>query len=133
MRYRFAGAVIDTDTYELRLGDRTVDVEPQVFDVLAHLITHRDRVVPKEELLDSVWGDRFVSESALSTRIKQARAAVGDDGQAQAVIKTVHSRGYRFVAPVEQLDEPRPAKDAAPTRGRGGAPDADAGPSLDDL
>jgi pimeloyl-ACP methyl ester carboxylesterase/DNA-binding winged helix-turn-helix (wHTH) protein len=131
VRYRFEGAVIDTDTYELRLGDRAVDVEPQVFDVLAHLITHRDRVVPKEELLDSVWGDRFVSESALSTRIKQARAAVGDDGQAQAVIKTVHSRGYRFVAPVEQLDEPRPAKDAAPTRGRGGAPDADAGPSLE--
>jgi DNA-binding winged helix-turn-helix (wHTH) protein len=60
MRYRFAGTVIDTDTYELRAGDRVVDVEPQVFGVLAHLIAHRDRVVPKKELLDTIWGDRFV-------------------------------------------------------------------------
>ena len=106
MRYRFAGAVIDTDTYELHSGERVVDVEPQVFEVLAHLIAHRDRVVPKDELLDTVWGDRFVSESALTTRIKQARHAVCDDGQAQQVIKTVHGRGYRFVAPIEEVDPP---------------------------
>jgi pimeloyl-ACP methyl ester carboxylesterase len=72
-----------------------------VFDVLAHLLAHRERVVTKEELLDAVWGDRFVSESALTTRIKQARQAVGDNGQQQRVIKTVHGRGYRFVAPVD--------------------------------
>jgi pimeloyl-ACP methyl ester carboxylesterase len=109
VRYRFAGAVIDTGTYELRAGERVVDVEPMVFDVLAHLIAHRDRVVTKEELLDAVWGDRFVSESALTTRIKQVRQAVGDDGQAQRVIKTLHGRGYRFVAPIEELDDPHPA------------------------
>ncbi|HET6663714.1 MAG TPA: alpha/beta fold hydrolase [Acidimicrobiales bacterium] len=109
MRYRFAGAAVDTDTYELRAGGRVVDVEPQVFDVLAHLIAHRDRVVTKEELLDTIWGDRFVSESALTTRIKQVRQAVGDDGQAQRVIRTVHGRGYRFVAPVEELDKLPPA------------------------
>jgi len=80
-----------------------------VFDVLAHLIAHRDRVVTKDELLDAVWGDRFVSESALTTRIKQVRQAVGDDGQAQRVIKTLHGRGYRFVAPIEELDDPHPA------------------------
>lgn len=104
MRYGFEGVVVDTDTYEVQAGDRVVKVEPQVFDVLALLIAHRDRVVTKDELLDGVWGDRFVSESALTTRIKQARQAVGDDGQAQRVIKTVHGRGYRFVAPVEALD-----------------------------
>ena len=60
-------------------------VEPQVFDVLAYLVAHRDRVVPKTELLDAVWGDRFVSESALTSRIKEARRAVGDDGAAPAV------------------------------------------------
>ena len=54
-----------------------------MFDVLAHLIPHRDRVVPKTELLDEVWGDRFVSESALTSRVKSARRAVGDDGAAQ--------------------------------------------------
>jgi pimeloyl-ACP methyl ester carboxylesterase len=56
--------------------------------------------VTKEELFDAVWGTRFVSESALTTRIKEARQAVGDDGKAQRVIKTVHGRGYRFVADV---------------------------------
>lgn len=100
MRYRFGGVDLDTDSYELRSGGRLVDVEPQVFEVLAYLLAHRGRLVPKEELLDTIWGDRFVSESALSTRIKQARQAVGDDGQRQRVIKTVHGRGYRFVAPV---------------------------------
>jgi pimeloyl-ACP methyl ester carboxylesterase len=123
VRYRFAGAVIDTGTFELRAGERVVDLEPQVFDVLAHLIAHRDRVVPKEELLDSIWGNRFVSESALTTRIKQARQAVGDDGQAQRVIRTVHGRGYRFVAAVEELGEPRPAADAALAQRPGAAPD----------
>ena len=73
---------------------------PRRFDVLAFLVTHHDRVVTKEELLDEVWGDRFVSESALTSRIKQARRAVGDDGRRQDVIRTVHGRGYRFVAPL---------------------------------
>jgi pimeloyl-ACP methyl ester carboxylesterase/DNA-binding winged helix-turn-helix (wHTH) protein len=125
VRYRFAGAVIDTGTYELRAGEGVVDVEPMVFDVLAHLIAHRDRVVTKEELLDAVWGDRFVSESALTTRIKQVRQAVGDDGQAQRVIKTVHGRGYRFVAPIEELDESHPA-DTTVVHRLGGATDAEA-------
>ena len=68
--------------------------------MLAFLVTHHDRVVTKEELLDQVWGDRFVSESALTSRIKQARRALGDDGRRQDVIRTVHGRGYRFVAPL---------------------------------
>jgi pimeloyl-ACP methyl ester carboxylesterase len=103
MRYRFGDVELDTDTYELRSAEGLIDVEPQVFDVLVHLLAQRARVVPKEELLDAVWGDRFVSESALTTRIKQARQAVGDSGQTQRVIKTVHGRGYRFVADVDEL------------------------------
>jgi predicted ATPase len=68
--------------------------------VLCHLIEHRHRVVPKHELLDEIWGDRFVSESALTTRIKDCRRALGDDGTAQRTIKTVHRVGYRFVEEV---------------------------------
>ncbi len=112
MRYRFAGVELDTDAFELRADEQAINVEPQVFDVLAYLVAHRDRLVPKEELLDQVWGDRFVSESALTTRIKQARQAVGDDGQAQRVIKTVHGRGYRFVADVS-TDSDSPGADVA--------------------
>ena len=58
-------------------------------------------MVAKTELLDSVWGDRFVSESALTTQIKELRRAVGDTGRDQRIVRTVHGRGYMFVAAVE--------------------------------
>ena len=102
VRYRFGDTVLDTTRYQLRRGDEFVHVEPQVFDVLAHLVEHRDRVVTKSELLETVWGHDFVSESALTTRIKQLRQAVGDTGRDQRVVQTVHGRGYRFIAPVEE-------------------------------
>jgi pimeloyl-ACP methyl ester carboxylesterase/DNA-binding winged helix-turn-helix (wHTH) protein len=86
-------------------GGALVHVEPQVFDVLAHLVEHRDRVVAKTELLDVVWKHQFVSESALTTRIKQVRQAVGDSGRQQRIVQTVHGRGYRFVAPVDELPD----------------------------
>ena len=81
VRYRFDDGVLDTTRYELLRGGELVHVEPQVFDVLAHLIKHRDRVVAKAELLDVVWGHQFVSEAAMTTRIKQLRQAVGDSGR----------------------------------------------------
>ncbi len=108
MTYRFGECELDIERHELRLGGALTAVEPQVFDVLAYLVTHRDHVVTKEELLDHVWGDRFVSESALTSRIKSARRAVGDTGQSQHVIRTVHGRGYRFVAHVETESAPAP-------------------------
>ena len=108
----FEGFEFDSDLFELRRDGQVVPIEPQVHDVLAFLLTHRDRVVPKEELLDHVWGDRFVSESALTSRIKAARRAIGDDGQQQRLIRTVHGRGYRFVASV--TDSAPVAVDPAP-------------------
>src|SRR6266545_7508710 len=97
---RFGDYELSLERLELRHGDTIVGIEPQVFDVLAYLLRHRDRVVSKSELLDNVWGDRFVSDSALTSRIKSARRAVGDTGRDQRVIKTIHGRGYRFVADV---------------------------------
>ena len=99
--YVFADVELDLDRYEIRRQGSAVPVEPQVFDVLAYLAAHGGRVVSKEELLDNVWGDRFVSESALTSRIKSARRAVGDDGHAQRVIATVHRRGYRMTTRVD--------------------------------
>ncbi|MEV4261481.1 alpha/beta fold hydrolase [Kribbella sp. NPDC049584] len=104
--YRFHECELDPRGFVLRRGDEQVRVERQVFGVLVHLIENRDRVVPKAELLDAVWGNRFVSDSALTSRLKDARRAVGDDGHRQEVIATVHGVGYRFVAPVELLGEP---------------------------
>ncbi len=100
MGFRFGEFVLDDARFTLSGPEGPVHVEPQVFELLHHLIVNHDRVVPKEELLDTIWGDRFVSESALTSRVKAARRAVGDDGQSQQVIKTVHGRGYRFVAAV---------------------------------
>jgi DNA-binding winged helix-turn-helix (wHTH) protein/esterase/lipase len=100
----------DPVVYEVRRGGKPVPLEPQAFDVLAYLVSHRDRVVPKEELMDSVWGGRFVSETAVTSRIKQVRRALGDDGHSQRMIRTVHGRGYRFVAPVESRSEHHPAE-----------------------
>ncbi|HWM04681.1 MAG TPA: alpha/beta fold hydrolase [Actinophytocola sp.] len=104
--YRFDDCQVDPRRFELRRGDTIVHVEPQVFQLLSHLIEHRDRVVAKTELLDAVWGGRYVSDSALTSRIKALRRAVGDDGVRQQVIATVHGIGYRFVAAVEEDTEP---------------------------
>jgi predicted ATPase/DNA-binding winged helix-turn-helix (wHTH) protein len=97
---RFANVELDVPALTLRVDGEAVHTQPQVFDVLAYLVLHRDRVVSKNELLDNVWGDRFVSESALTTRIKSARRVIGDDGRTQRMIRTVHGRGYQFVADV---------------------------------
>ena len=104
---RFADCELNLDRVVLRRGGEEIRVEPQVFDVLAYLVQHRGTVVRKEELLDAVWGDRFVSESALTTRIKAVRQAVGDDGSQQLIIRTVHGKGYEFVATVEEVEERR--------------------------
>jgi DNA-binding winged helix-turn-helix (wHTH) protein/pimeloyl-ACP methyl ester carboxylesterase len=105
---RFEGCELDPAARELRNESGIVHVEQQVFDVLLHLAEHRDRVVPKTELLDEVWGDRFVSEAALTSRIKSARQAVGDSGDRQRVIKTIHGVGYRFVADVDVVQRQQP-------------------------
>jgi DNA-binding winged helix-turn-helix (wHTH) protein/tetratricopeptide (TPR) repeat protein len=120
---RFGDCELSVERIELRRADQIVDMEPQVFDVLAYLLRHRERVVPKTELLDQVWGNRFVSESALSSRIKSARRAVGDTGRDQRIIKTVYGRGYRFVADVIE----KPGLDG-PAHGQAAAP----GPAADD-
>jgi DNA-binding winged helix-turn-helix (wHTH) protein len=103
---------LDLSRVELRRSGVRVRVERQVFEVLAYLVDHRERVVTKEELMDSVWGGRFVSESAVTSRIKQVRQAVGDDGRTQRLVRTVHGHGYRFVGTVRELARtpaPRPA------------------------
>ena len=127
---RFGDCAIDLDRLEVRSSGEVVAVEPQVFDVLSYLLEHRDRMVTKEELLDNVWGDRFVTESALTSRIKSARRALGDNGRDQRVIRTVHGRGYQFVAEVQLAERGTPApRQAEPTIVHPPVTDA---PGLDD-
>ena len=100
MRYLFEDYALDTDRRELRRGGALVAIEPQVFDLLAYLVQHGDRVVTKDDLFTAVWNGRFVSESALTTRINAARTALGDDGKAQRLLRTLRGRGIRFVGDV---------------------------------
>ena len=129
MPYWFDGFELDADRVELRRHGVIVPVEPQVFALLLLLVEHRNRMVSKEEIIGAVWGGRIVSDSALSSRIKSARRALGDDGQAQRVIRTLHGQGFRFVAEVTTTG-PRAATPAGPAASGALAPSAHARPSI---
>jgi TolB-like protein/Flp pilus assembly protein TadD len=104
LRYLFNDFALDTERRELRRGTDLVFVEPQVLDLLIHLVRNRDRVVSKDDLIASIWHGRIVSESVLYNRINAARSAIGDSGEQQRLIKTLPRKGVRFIAPVRQED-----------------------------
>jgi TolB-like protein len=114
VRYLFGDCTIDTERRELRRGSEPLSLEPQVFDLLVHLIRHRDRVVSKDELVTEIWQGRTVSGSALFNRINAARSAIGDTGDQQRLIKTLPRKGLRFVADVRmRSDAVKPTQGAA--------------------
>ena len=100
MEYRAGDLVFDLRKFELRKGGRVLSAEPQVLSVIFLLVENRDRLVTKDELIDAVWDGRAVSDSAISSRIKSARQLLGDDGEAQRLIRTIHGRGFRFIGEV---------------------------------
>ena len=104
MIYQFNQITLDTAQYRLSLSGNPVAVEPQVFDLLTYLVEHKDRVVTRDELLENLWKGKVVTDSALGARLKAARKAVGDSGDRQQVIKTIHGRGYQFVSPVTEIN-----------------------------
>lgn len=106
---------MDTSRFELHRGGECVSVEPQVFDLLLQLIENRDRIVTRDEIIEKIWKGRIVSDAAVSSRIKAARQAVGDNGKAQSLIKTIHRRGVRFVGDVLVETELAKAAQAADT------------------
>ena len=97
---------LDIKRRELRRGTELIDLEPKVFDLLAFLVQHRDRVVSKDDLLQEVWGGRIVSESTVTTRINAVRRALGDDGTAQRLVRTFTRKGIRFVGEVTEMSDP---------------------------
>jgi DNA-binding winged helix-turn-helix (wHTH) protein len=103
--FRFESCVLDTGRRELRRGSEPVAVEPQVFDLLVCLVENRDRVVSKDDMIASVWGGRIVSESTLTSRVNAARKAIGDNGDAQRLIRTIARKGLRFVGEVQVQSE----------------------------
>ena len=108
MVYSFGDVRIDADRFEIARGGRALAVEPQVLELLILLLKHRDRVVTRDELLESVWRGRVVSDTTLSSRIKTARQLIGDDGARQDYIRTIHGRGFRFIGDVSE-ESPGPS------------------------
>ena len=100
MIHAFADFELNTATFELRRGGRRIAVEPQVLRLILLLLENADRLVTRDEIIEEIWNGRIVSESALSTRIKSARQALGDSGLSQHMIRTIHGRGFRFVCPL---------------------------------
>jgi TolB-like protein len=97
MIYTFGQFELDLAAAELRAGGAVVHVEPQVFSLLALLVENSERLISRDEIIEKVWDGRIVSDAAIASRVKSARQALGDDGRAQQLIKTLHGQGYRFV------------------------------------
>ena len=115
MIHAFADCELDIARHILRRGDKVVHVEPQVFALLELLVSRAGEVVSRDQIIETVWGGRIVSEATISARISAVRAAVGDSGQTQAVIKTVTRVGLQLVAEVHHLDGgPAPRARTAP-------------------
>jgi TolB-like protein/DNA-binding winged helix-turn-helix (wHTH) protein len=115
--HRFGDFSLGTETCELRCKGALVPVEPQVLALLRLLIDNRQRLVGKDEIIQHVWKGRIVSEAAISSRVKSARRAIGDDGASQRLIRTYPRLGFRFVAEA-QTEAAAGGADAAPPAGR---------------
>jgi TolB-like protein/tetratricopeptide (TPR) repeat protein len=104
MIYQFGKYEIDTRNYQLRNDGIMVELEPKVFDLLKYLVAHREKLVTRDELFENIWSGQIVSDTSLSNQIKAARKAIGDDGKSQSIIKTVHGRGYQFIAATDEIE-----------------------------
>src|SRR5262245_42251131 len=135
MLFEIGAYTIDTGQFAIRRGDEPVAVEPQVFDLLVLLIRERDRLVTKDEIFEIIWKGRAVSAAALSSRVKAARKALGDNGKSQRLIRTLHGRGFQFIGAVAEREasvrptprapivrEPRCKVAVLPLRNIGGGP-----------
>jgi TolB-like protein/Tfp pilus assembly protein PilF len=115
VQFVFDNQTLDIERRELLRGGHRIAVQPQVFDLLVHLVQNRDRVVSKDDLIALVWGGRIVSESTLTSRINAVRTAVGDSGKSQKLIRTIPRKGVRFVGEVAEQSSGIQLADAAQT------------------
>jgi Tol biopolymer transport system component/DNA-binding winged helix-turn-helix (wHTH) protein len=98
--YEFGDVTVDLRRVEVRRAGEVVALEPKSFDVLRYLVENADRLVTKDELLDAVWRDTFVTPNVLTRAVAQLRRGLGDDASEPRYIETASKRGYRFIAPI---------------------------------
>lgn len=119
----FGPFALDPDRAELRGPTGLVPLEPKAFGLLCLLAGNADRVIPKDEMIEKLWGGRFVTDAAVATAIRQVRHALGDDAERQIYLRTLRGLGHRFVAPVTLVASaraaaPDPPVTSAPATGR---------------
>ena len=102
MIFHFDDYILDAENFTLSKQDKQVSLEPKVFDVLTYLIKNREKVHSKDELIDTLWEGRVISDAALNTCIRSIRRALNDDAKQQKYIRTFPKRGFQFVADVTQ-------------------------------
>src|SRR5438128_10537267 len=101
-QWRFERFRLDPDHACLWCEAQAIALPPKAFAVLHYLVTHPDRLVSKDELLDAVWPETAVTDAVLRVAIGALRKVLGDTVQTPRFIATVPRRGYRFLAPVEE-------------------------------
>jgi tetratricopeptide (TPR) repeat protein len=101
--FRFGSCELDEARRSLSAHGREIKLQPRVFDLLCYLVRHRERVVPKDELLEALWPGTIVVDNALQRVVSLARSALAEAGLEDAV-RTYPRHGYRFC-----LDEGAPA------------------------
>src|SRR5262247_918502 len=102
MIYTFGECVLDTQLHVLSRAEQPIKLRPKAFEVLVYLLEHRDRIVTKHELCEQVWPNQFISDATLGSTVRAVRQAIGDTGEAQQLIQTVHGYGYRCTVPVTE-------------------------------
>lgn len=98
MLYRFDDVVVNAATYQAMKGGRGLSLQPKMFELLCHLIEHRDRVVTRDELLQTFWPNEHVGDAVVTWTVSHIRKQLGQGGGSRRPIETVHGRGYRFAA-----------------------------------
>ena len=114
----FGPFTFDPNSQVLRRGADELTLPPRVLGVLECLLGRAGDLVPRQEIIDRVWKDAFVTDTSLAEAISFLRQALGDDPQSPTYVQTVHRRGYRFVAPVRTLETEavvRQAQGSTPT------------------
>lgn len=105
MRWSFGPFELVPVRGRLARGGNEVALARKSYEILVHLVRHRDRVVSRGEILDVCWNGVVVSEAALASAIRDLRRALGDAGRGARFVATVRGRGFRFVHPVRELPD----------------------------
>jgi len=103
-QYEFVPYLLNARERQLTRAGQLIHLQPKAFDVLLYLLEHAGNLVGKQEVLDAVWKDRFVTENSLTVCIRQIRIALEDNADAPQYIETIPVSGYRFIAEVTSLD-----------------------------